>query len=266
MLRRRFPRRPRAEGELRVLGDIASADLGNSREVCVFLPPGYAREPERRFPVIYLQDGQNLFEPHKSFAGAWGADQAMLTVARLGYEAILVGIANTGLQRLDEYSAWHDGRRGGGRADTYLALLTETIKPRVDAEFRTHGDRRFTHIGGSSMGGLLALYAYFRCPQTFGGALVQSPALWFAQGRIFEYVAEMPAPPGRIYLDCGTREGENTLANARRMRDLLESRGYHPPHGLRWIEDPNGTHHESCWGRRLRKALPFLLDDDQDTP
>lgn len=262
--RRRFTRRPVAAGELRVLGEVASPVLGNVREVCVFLPPSYARDPGRRFPVLYLQDGQNLFEPHKSFAGAWGADQAMTTVARLGYEAILVGIANTGLQRLDEYSPWHDGRRGGGRADDYLDLVVDAVKARVDAEFRTLAAREHTFIGGSSMGGLLALYAFFRRPETFGGALVQSPALWFADARIFDYVATVPAPPGRIWLDCGTHEGEHTLANARRLRDLLEARGYRPPHGLRWLEDPRGTHHESCWGRRLRKALPFLLDDDRE--
>lgn len=246
---------------MHTIHDVSSTVLGNTRDLYVFLPPEYEQSDEH-YPVVYFQDGQNLFEPERSFAGAWGADDAADSAARLGYEAILVGVPNTGAQRLDEYSPWRDARVGGGQGDAYLAFLAESVKPLVDAEFRTLADRRHTIIGGSSMGGLIALYAYFKRPEIFGRVSVQSPALWFAEGAIFDFVASVPKPAGRIYLDVGGREGENTLANAQRMRDLLLAQGYISNRTLRWVEDRHGQHHEHDWGRRLRKALPFLLDDD----
>jgi len=261
-VRRHFPRRHREQGSLHTIRDVACFTLGNRRDLYVYLPPHYD-EADARYPVVYLQDGQNLFEPERSFAGAWGADDAADAASRLGYDAILVGVPNTGGQRLDEYSPFHDGRiGGGGRADEYLQFLVDVVKPLVDGQFRTKADRRHTIIGGSSMGGLLALYGYFRHGDTFGRASVQSPALWFGEGAIFEYVAEAPKPAGRIYLDVGAREGETTLANARRMHEMLQQKGYVTNRTLRWVEDRNGQHHEFAWGRRLRKALPFLLDDD----
>ena len=117
-----------------------------------------------------------------------------------------------------------------------------------------------TGIAGSSLGALISLYAFFRAPQAFGFAGILSPALWFADAAIFRYVQDAPYVAGRVYLDVGMREGERTLHNAREMRDLLVSRGYTLGKDFSYVEDKHGMHNESAWGRRMRLALPFLLD------
>jgi predicted alpha/beta superfamily hydrolase len=109
------------------------------------------------------------------------------------------------------------------------------------------------------MGGLISLYAFFRKPAKYGFAAVLSPSLWFGDSQIFRFIESAGYVRGRIYLDVGTREGEDTLANARQMRNLLVTMGYQRGRDLMWVEDKGGMHNEAAWGRRLRKALPFLL-------
>ena len=143
----------------------------------------------------------------------------------MGIEAIVVGIPNMGRRRRYEYSPFHDPVHGGGGGDRYLRFLCETLKPRIDAAFPTLRDRQSTAVAGSSLGGLISLYALFRRPETFGVAGALSPALWFAGGAIFDYLRRAPAPGGRIYLDIGTAEGDDELREARQLRDLLVERG-----------------------------------------
>jgi len=170
-----------------------------------------------------------------------------------------VGIPNMGAARLDEYSPFVDPKVGGGNGDRYLDFLIHTVKPLVDQRFRTHADRAHTGIAGSSLGGLISLYAYFHHRDVFGIAGALSPALWFANAAILDVVEQAPRVVGRVYLDVGLREGANHVALARRVRDLLLDKGYELRRELRWVEDRDGRHHESAWGRRFRKALPFLL-------
>ena len=255
----RFARSSRRSGTLQTIAAVHSPELGNVRDVHVYLPPSYF-DGAARYPVVYLQDGQNLFDPRLSFAGAWGADAAADAAARLGYEAILVGVSNVGYARVDEYSPFVDRRVGGGQGERYLAFLIRTVKARIDREFRTRPGRNDTVIGGASMGAVIALYAYFRHPEVFGRAAVQSPALWFASGAMFDYIDAVPLVPGRIFLDVGRREGVQTLRNARRLRDSLLLKGFVARKTLHWVEDRAGTHHEYAWGKRLKKALPFLLE------
>lgn len=247
-----------APGTLHVLHDVFAPQLGNRRDIVVYTPASYART-DRRFPVLYMHDGQNLFDPRTSFAGEWGVDKAMARAPRKGRRAIVVGIPNMGVDRMKEYSPWVDDSHGGGGGDAYVDFLVHTLKPRIDAEFRTQQDRESTGIVGSSLGALISLYAFFRAPTAFGIVGALSPAFWFAAGGIFPFVQEAANVGGRIYLDVGMREGAGTLANARSMRDLLISKGYTPGDDLMWVEDPEGVHNEAAWGRRMRDALPFLL-------
>jgi predicted alpha/beta superfamily hydrolase len=149
---------------------------------------------------------------------------------------------------------------GGGKGDAYLDFLIHTVKSKIDREFRTLAGRAGTGIGGSSMGGLLSLYGFFRRPEIFGFCASLSPSLWFADRAIFPLVETAPFIPGRIYLDIGTEEGSASLANARRMRELLLARGYREGIDLRWVEDEGGGHNEAAWGRRFKAAVPFLLN------
>jgi predicted alpha/beta superfamily hydrolase len=206
-----------------------------------------------------MHDGQNLFDPETSFAGEWGVDEALAKAPRKGRRAIVVGIPNMGIERIREYSPFVDERNGGGLGDVYVSFLLNTLKPIIDARYRTAPEVENTGLIGSSLGGLISLYAFFRQPASFGFVGAMSPALWFGEAAIFPYVREAPYVRGRIYLDVGTREGEGTLANARMMRDLLIEKGYGLDRELSWVEEKGGTHNEAAWGRRLRQALPFLL-------
>ncbi len=251
-------RRRTAPGRLEVIPGLYSPELGNRRDILVYLPTSYDRN-EQRYPVLYMHDGQNLFDPATSFAGEWGVDTAIAKAPRKGRKVIVVGVPNAGIDRIREYSPFADPRHGGGEGDAYLAFLHDTVKPMVDSRFRTDPSEEATGIAGSSLGGLISLYGFFRHPGRYGFAGVLSPALWFGGGAIFPFVASAPYVRGRIYLDVGAREGEGTLANAREMRDLLIANGYRRSRDLMWVEDSAGMHNEAAWGRRLRTALPFLL-------
>ena len=245
-------------GELQVIRDFHSPELGNRRDILVYLPSSYAKS-DKALPVIYMHDGQNLFDPATSFAGEWGVDTAMAKAPRKGRRAIVVGIPNAGAGRIHEYSPFVDARIGGGKGDAYLDWLEETVKPLIDSRYRTLASAEGTGIAGSSLGGLISLYAFFRNPSRYGFAGVLSPALWFADRDIFRFVESAGYVRGRVYLDVGTREGEGTLANAHQMRDQLLAAGYQRGKDLMWVEDKGGMHNEAAWGRRLRTALPFLL-------
>jgi predicted alpha/beta superfamily hydrolase len=231
---------------------------GLDRDLTVYLPPSYGRG-ERHFPVLYMQDGQNLFDPKESFAGSWRVDIAMDHAAARGFEGIAVGVRHAGDERLAEYSPFDDPETGPGRGREYVMYLAETIKPLVDARYRTIPDRGRTCVAGSSMGGLISLFAFFARPDIFGAVAAMSPSLWYAGGAIFGAVKAAPFQPGRIYLDVGRQEGEETLADARRLRELLLAKGYRKGDQLRYVEDRAGGHEEAAWGHRLRAALPYLL-------
>jgi predicted alpha/beta superfamily hydrolase len=251
-------RRRTAPGRLDVIPAVESRELGNRRDILVYLPASYEKN-DKPYPVLYMHDGQNLFDPETAFAGEWGVDRAIARAPRKARRALIVGIPNRGAERLDEYSPFIDPMRGGGRGDAYLDFIINTLKPIIDDRYRTQSDAEATGIVGSSMGGLLSLYAFFRQPAHFGFAGALSPSLWYADSAIFGWIEQTPFVPGRIYLDTGTREGPRTLAYARAMYALLEEKGYVRGRNLQWVEDEGGVHNEAAWGRRFKKALPFLL-------
>lgn len=249
-------RRPR--GSIVTIPGVESRELGNQRDLYVWVPPAHDRS-DRRYPVIYMHDGQNLFDPRLSYAEPWRLDRAMDRASKRSLEAIVVGIPNMGVERITEYSPYVDAKAGGGKADLYLDWVIGTVKPLIDANFRTRPDRQGTGIAGSSMGGLVSLYAFLRDPSVFGFVGALSPSLWFAGRAIFSTLEQSTRVGGRIYLDIGGREGKAALDDARRMRDALMQKGYASGRELRWVEDPSGRHTEVDWGRRFGDALPFLL-------
>lgn len=246
-------------GRVLCLPQLHSPQLDNSRDILIYLPPSYDGEPPRRYPVIYMQDGQNLFDPGTSFAGAWEVDNTLEAGSRDGLEAIVVGIPNLGPRRADEYSPFRDEHAGGGQGDLYLDFLTDTVKPLVDRDFRTLADRTHTGIAGSSMGGLISLYGFFHRPDCFGFAGVMSPSLWFAGGAVLEWLERQPYAGGRIYIDAGLKEGQRTVDDVAKLRDLLTTKGYRMLDDLLCVIDTAGDHSERAWSRRLRRELHFLL-------
>lgn len=260
-----LPWRRAREGAIHVIPGVASPQLGNARDILVYTPGSYARGVTR-YPVIYMHDGQNLFDPATSFAGDWGLTHALARASRRGIETIVVAIPNMGPARIDEYTPFVDPEAGGGHGDQYLQYLVDTVKPLIDEQFRTLPDRPHTGIAGSSLGGLISLYAYFQRPDVFGFIAALSPSLWFANAAILDLAKQSPPRPGgRIYLDVGLREGRRHVTLARQLRDTLLAKGYDPEREFRFVEDRVGKHHESAWGRRFRKALPFLLRNGANT-
>ena len=238
---------PAVIGALKVLPDLYSTQLANKRDVLIHLPTSY-NTGGRRYPVIYMHDAQNLFDPATSFVGeVWHVDSALTALAYQGLEAIVVGLPHAGQARIHEFNPWD-------RGDDYLAFIVDTVRPLVNHEFRTMSERSHTGIMGSSLGGLISLYAFFRYSQVFGLAGALSPALWVQRGRIYEYVRTVPFSPGRIYVDNGTREG-----SAQGIYDSLRDKGYRPDLDVRYVREEGGMHTESAWARRLPDALRFLL-------
>jgi glycogen operon protein len=252
-------------GTLNMIEGVASPQLGNQRDILIYLPPGYDQS-ETRYPVIYMHDGQNLFDEATAYGGEWQVDETMEALSRAGYPAIVVGIPNLAKQRIDEYGPFPDARHGRGKGDQYLAFIVETLKPDIDQQFRTLPDRLHTGIMGSSMGGLISLYALFRYPEIFGFAGVMSPSLWFAERAIFPFVQQARFLPGTVYMDIGRLKGPDELADFRRMCALLIDKGYHPGSDLLCVEEPTAEHDEPAWSGRLHAALRFLLERPTESP
>jgi predicted alpha/beta superfamily hydrolase len=240
------------------LQNVWSPQLRNRRNVDVYLPASYS-EGRDRYPVLYMQDGQNLDDPATAFAGTWRLTEVLADLGLRGLHVIVVGIHHGGRERIVEYGPFPDRRYGPGRGDRYLKFLTSTLKPRIDRRFRTERGRERTAILGSSMGGLISLHALFTHARVFGAAGALSPALWYGDRRILD---SKPPRSGRIYLDMGTEEGAVALRDARLMADRLERLRYRSGKSLMWVEVPGGRHTEGDWSRRLGRAITFLLAPD----
>ena len=219
--------------------------LEGERALWAYLPPSYAHS-DRTYPVLFAHDGQNLFDDDTSYAGEWHVDETMEELANEGLEAIVVGIANSGDNRMTEYSPFT------GTGEQYVAWLVDELRPQIAAEFRIADEREQTGVIGSSAGGTISMYAIADRPDIFGFAGVLSPAFRYLGERMFEYVAERDVH-GRIYMDIGGRE--QGVDDMQRMAELLRGKDTE----LQVITEPDDAHNEQAWARRLPDALRFLL-------
>jgi predicted alpha/beta superfamily hydrolase len=237
------------------------------RAVLVYLPRAYFEQPHRHFPVLYLHDGQNLFDERTAFIPGhpW---YAHTTADRLIDEGlieplILVGIANTGLRRMAEYTPTPDPKHGGGEGDRYGRLLLEEIKPFVDRTYRTRPEPEHTGLGGSSLGGLISLYLGLQYPNVFSKLAVMSPSLWWDRRSILTFIPAMlegvaPRPTLRIWLDMGMEEGLRHLHDTDQLFQILQRLGWRPGVDLRYQRIAGAGHNEDAWGERFGDVLRFL--------
>jgi predicted alpha/beta superfamily hydrolase len=251
-----------------------SPQLDNDRTIAVYLPPGYDEHPDQRYPVLYMHDGQNVFDAKTSFIGVeWGADETAERLIHAGKVPpfIIVGIYNNA-DRISEYTPFADAARGGGRGDAYLAFVAETLKPFIDKTYRTEPEPEHTGIVGSSLGGLISLYAVYRYPDVFRLAGVISPYLPWADSAVLEYVrTHAPRVQPRIWIDMGTAESEETdraglapaMAACRELVSVLEAAGARPEADFHYEEVAGGHHNERDWARRLDQVLMFLLGNQR---
>ena len=237
------------------------------RQITIYTPDGYD-ESQARYPVLYLHDGQNLFEEHRAFVPGeiWHVKSTADALIRAGEiePLIIVGIDHAGAQRIDEYTPTMDLRhKHGGLAKAYGRLIIEELKPWIDREFRTQPDACHTAMGGSSLGGLVSLYLGFRAPHVFGRLAILSPSIWWDRKMMLQRLrANIHRRRTRLWLDIGTREGRayvQTVNQTRQLRDELVARGWRQGDDLFYFEDAGATHSERAWAHRLPMALKFLF-------
>ena len=259
-----------SSGQLRKHQRFRSRFLRNQRDLIVYLPPGYDEQPQRRYPVLYLQDGQNLFDGATSFIPGmdWHVGQTADSVIANGtvQPLIIVGIYNAGKARVQEYTPTKVPRLGGGRADRFAKFLTEEVLPFAQSEYRTLPGPANTGLGGSSLGGLVTLYIGLKLPRIFGRLAALSPSVWWNQrviARFAESARVFPRP--RIWLDTGTREGPRVVQDVEQFRDVLLEKGWRLGDDLYYARVEGAEHNEAAWAQRVAPFLQFLFPASEGT-
>ncbi|MCC6621086.1 MAG: hypothetical protein IT385_07510 [Deltaproteobacteria bacterium] len=262
------------DGRYRRISGVPTPDGLPARDVTVYLPATYDAEAGARFPVLYMHDGQNLFDPEASAFGEWGVDEVLdgLVDAGLAPATIVVGVHNTG-ERIADYTPTPMDPHGGGNAAAYADWLVGTLKPIVDQRFRTRCEREHTTIAGSSLGGLVTLFIGMRHPDHVARLGVVSPSLWWDEGKLLDEWEAWEGPlPDRLWVDMGTGE-EPTEApddlpygvdEVRRVVERALARGMVYGRDVALLEDLGAIHNEGAWRARLPAILGFLLSEHAD--
>ncbi|OYU95543.1 MAG: hypothetical protein CFE21_10390 [Bacteroidetes bacterium B1(2017)] len=225
--------------------------LHRSRRIWIYLPKDYQDALTKRYSVLYMQDGQNLFDAKTSYAGEWAIDETLSKLEKAGDEGcIVVGIDNGGSHRMNEYNPYVNKEYGGGEGKAYMQFIVETLKPHIDSAFRTHTDQMHTGIAGSSMGGLISLYGALAYPIVFGKVGVFSPALWLSDS-LFEFARNSYLDPRiNVYYVAGTNESAQMISDITRMDSILNKKGalwYNSSVNIK----ADGEHKEWFWKREF---------------
>ena len=249
---------------LRLHQQFRSNILPDPRNVIVYLPPQYAAEHKRHFPVLYLHDGQNLFDGRTSYIPnrTWQVQQTADAVIEAGEAEplIIVGIYNTGPRRIAEYTPTRDWKMGGGEANAYGRLMVEELMPFIGKHYRTLHGPEHTGVGGSSLGGLVSLYLGIEYPQVFGRLAVHSPSVWWNHRSILGLLRNLPAGHhARTWLDVGDAEGARTLEDTNRLFRQMLKQGWREEVDLHYEVCEGGTHDEAAWATRVGPMLRFLF-------
>lgn len=234
------------------------------RTLLVYLPPGYRHERVRRYPVLYLHDGQNVFDRATSASGEeWGVDETAERLITAGEiePLIIVAVYHAGTKRIDEFTTQRDPDKNmGGKGDAYARLLVESIKPFIDRRYRTLPDSANTGVAGSSLGGLMTLHLGLAYPGVFKRLAALSPSIWWNGREMLARAQALTSKPRfRLWLDAGTREGEEVLRDTRALRDALLARGMVLGDDLAYLEADGGSHDERSWAGRVEGVLRFLF-------
>lgn len=238
------------------------ASLNRTRAIWLYLPPSYHMDSIKKYPVVYMLDGQNLFDAALAYAGEWKVDESLdQWHQNEQMDFIVVGIANGESQRLNEYSPWVNHQYGGGEGALFLQFITEELKPYIDAHYRTKTEAASTAIAGSSMGGLFSFYAGFQRPDVFSKIGAFSSSFWFSP-MVFTWIAQQPLGTlnNKVYLTAGTAEGSTQVADMLKMRDLLIQNGFNVYH-LKADTDAGKGHNESYWAEKFPVVLRWLFEE-----
>jgi predicted alpha/beta superfamily hydrolase len=249
-----------SSGSLFQVSNFFSPQLGNSRTLILYLPPSYNENPLKRYPVIYMHDGQNLFQASTSaFGTEWQVDENINSAVAGGRmdEVVIVGVSNTS-NRISEYTPCCDASFGGGGADLYERFLIDTVKPFIDQNFRTLPSKENTAIMGSSLGGLVSFYIARRNPTVFSRAGCMSSSFWWNNEALTGVVQQSTARvPVKFYLDAGT--SNDGLTETTRMDNALLADGYVQGQDLNFFIAQGGSHNEASWAARVAIPLQWLF-------
>ncbi|MBS1535802.1 MAG: alpha/beta hydrolase [Bacteroidetes bacterium] len=234
--------------------------LSTTRRIWLYLPPDYTTS-SKHYPVLYMQDGQNLFDNQTSFSGEWQVDETLNSLFNQGdYGAIVVGIDNGGANRLNEYSPWVNAQYGGGQGDAYMQFLTQTLKPYIDANYRTRTEPSLNALIGSSMGGLIATYGACAYPNAFQKVGSMSPAYWFCLNDLNSYINNSVSglQNHRFYFVSGTNESSSMVPDINTIKNNLTLKGLTAAN-TRTKFDSYGVHSESYWRGEFGALYQWLF-------
>jgi predicted alpha/beta superfamily hydrolase len=236
-------------------------ELDRQRTIRLYLPPSY-QQSEKDYPVIYMHDGQNLFDDMTAYAGEWGVDESLNQLAvNHGFELIVVAIDNSANMRMNELSPWENKRFGEAQGEQYMDFIVEVVKPYIDTNFRTQPDRLHTAIMGSSMGGLISHYAVHAYPEVFSKAGIFSPSYWYSQD-VFSYTQFKKVQlDARLYVMYGDKEGDGMIADTNKMQRQLKQQG-HPRKNILFKRVPEGEHNEQLWRTEFTEAIQWLFQQE----
>jgi len=235
--------------------------LNRSRRIWVYLPPDY-NTTSKHYPVLYMQDGQNLFDVVTSFAGEWKIDESMNDLFNAGdYGAIVVGIDNGGGERFNEYSPWYSTTySAGGDGEAYVSFLINTLKPHIDSTFRTLPGRDYTAIGGSSLGGFISMYAAAEHPDVFGKAGIFSPAFQITDSIFLQVMSKTFDEDIRVYFVAGHNESSGMIPDILHMQQILLKQGVDQSN-VKVDDEADGAHSEWFWAREYPDAYKWLFEN-----
>jgi metallo-beta-lactamase class B len=253
------PKRYTASPQVKILDTAFSmTPLNRKRRIWVYLPKGYASSG-KTYPVLYLQDGQNLFNEQTAAFGEWGVDECLDSLQqKIAKECIVVGIDHGSNKRMTEYNPYTHAQYGIGEGKEYAAFLAKTLKPFIDGKFRTKKSAVNNFIGGSSMGAVISLYAITQYPESFGGGLLFSPAFWVTPELYAEVEKFNPTNAPKIYCYAGGKESATMVADMKKMTDLLDKKQNIQ---IRKVVSPLGQHNEAYWRTEFAEAWSWLFRD-----
>ncbi|HNY13095.1 MAG TPA: alpha/beta hydrolase-fold protein [Candidatus Wallbacteria bacterium] len=249
-------------GNYELIKNFKSEYLSHARNVVVYLPDGYGESGKKRYPVLYMHDGNNLFDPYISHLDCdWGLDETIykLTSSNQMNDIIVVGIYNTP-DRASEYTPFKSEEYGGGGGESYSKFLINELKPYIDDRFRTLKTSRDTAIGGASFGGIISLYIGLSHPEVFSSMIAISPSLWWADGELLSWAAsrKINMKKTKIWIDMGLIEGEEALRHARKFAEGIR-KAFPGFANFRYEEFPNAPHNAVAWGKRFHLPLCFVF-------
>jgi len=241
--------------------DYFIPQLNRTRRIWIYLPPDY-NTTSKHYPVLYMHDGQNLFDAFYSFAGEWKIDESMNNLFNAGdYGAIVVGIDNGGGERFDEYSPWFSPNyNSGGDGEAYVSFLINTLKPHIDSTFRTLPGRDYTVIAGSSLSGLISMYAAAEYPDVFGKAGIFSPAFQVSDSCFLQVMSKTFDEDIRVYFVAGHNESSGMIPDILNMQQILLKQGVDESN-IKVVDELDGAHNEGFWAREYPDAYEWLFEN-----